>query len=189
MRVMGLLFVLSVVALATSGCVGNQADRLQQADLDQLKTQVKAMGQRVDTLELQVSVLQARPYQAAVLDPSEKGYSRVDTGQGFFPISVDNVEPYLDGYRVTLNIGNPQFAVYNGFTIKAKWGPQWDFQKTGQSFSDWEKALREKDFTLADTLLSGSWNKVEFVLSPAKADEVGYIEVSMTTNEVSLRRQ
>jgi hypothetical protein len=93
----------------------------------------------------------------------------------------------VDGFRVTCNFGNPSSATFNGFKLKAKWGARLDAKAKGFEWKAWQESHREKEISLTNPLVSGSWNKVSFVVSPAKAEEFGFLELSMETNTVSLR--
>jgi len=55
-------------------------------------------------------------------------------------------------------------------------------------YEAWEKSIREKETSFAETLNPGRWNKVELVISPAKADEIEYLELSMRTDVIGLTR-
>lgn len=180
-----ILTAVAGVALAGSACVSKPAVQSQGIALGSLKSQVSSLSQKLSNLNFKVSILESKPYGSAVLDPSEKGYSRVDTDQGSFLLAVRTVSPYLDGYRVVLDVGNLQDATYDGITLDSKWGKPWKFGGR-VSYTDWYKRLNEKKFVLTNTLLPGTWNRVPIVLSPAKADQLGYLEVSMKTSEVSL---
>jgi hypothetical protein len=101
-------------------------------------------------------------------------------------VSIQNVTPYVDGFRVTCNFGNPSSATFNGFKLKAKWGPRLPKDKN-MTIAQWEAANREKELSLTNILQAGSWNPVSFVLSPAKPEEFGRLALSMDTDNVSLR--
>jgi hypothetical protein len=57
-------------------------------------------------------------YASLPLDPTEKGYGRIDRNSGFFLISVKSVKPYLDGFQVVFDIGNLSNVSYKGFKLK-----------------------------------------------------------------------
>lgn len=131
--------------------------------------------------------LTSDPYKTAIFDPADPGgYSRLDSDGGTFLVSLVNADRYLDGYRVTMHFGNPSSATYAGFKLKAKWGARYE---KGGDYSAWSAALREKSLDLTTDLDAGSWNKVSFVLSPAKPEEFGHLELSITTNTVRLRHE
>jgi hypothetical protein len=97
------------------------------------------------------------------------------------------VQPYLDGQKLQLRIGNPNLATYSGFKLKAKWGPRYPTATdTPARWDQWKRSVREKEIESTADLKPGVWNTVEIVLAPAKPDELGYIELSMTTNKVML---
>ena len=143
--------------------------------------------------------------KSAVLDPSAKGYSFINTDKGIFLFSVDNVTPYLDGHKVTLRIGNPMYATFTGFKLRVLYGrrpplmPTADIakssaenqaanQKWWQDRQDWAKAVRTTDVSFTDTLEPGSWNMVDFTLADTKPEDVAYLEVAIFTDTISLRK-
>ncbi|SRR6266545_2552923 len=180
------------------GCVAQDDARLKKvAELDtslaSLQLQVKAAEDRIQSLQVDVWTLQAQaePYKSATFDPgSPRGYGRIDTTGGTFLVSIQNVTPYLDGFRVSCNFGNPSSATFHGFKLKAKWGPRSPLGQKDAKIThvQWQAALREKELSLTETLQAASWNPLSFVLSPAKADEFGYLELSMETDNLSLRK-
>lgn len=94
------------------------------------------------------------------------------------------MQPFLDGYKVILNLGNPTTATYRNFKLKVKWGKEFDYEKDEPE--EWRKSLKETEKRFLDELKPASWNKVELVLTPAKSEEIKYIELSMETDEVML---
>lgn len=52
------------------------------------------------------------------LDSSTKAYSFLSTNLGPLMVSVQDVQPYADGQRFTLKIGNPSAADYVGFKAR-----------------------------------------------------------------------
>jgi hypothetical protein len=67
--------------------------------------------------------------------------------------------------------------------INAKWGKSFDSLK---DYSEWEKSQQERKFSYTESLYPSSWNTVYLLLTPAQREELGYIEVSLDTNVVSL---
>ena len=178
------------------GCVAQSDARLKKvaeldASLASLQVQVKAAEEQIQSLQNDVYTLQglAVRYSTASFDPASPAqYQRIDTDGGTFLVSILSVTPYVDGFRVTCNFGNPSSATYKGFKLTAKWGPRRDLvqkEKT-MTYGQWQATLREKEISLTETLQPASWNPRSFVLSPAKADEFGYLELSMETNSITL---
>jgi outer membrane murein-binding lipoprotein Lpp len=188
------------IALVSSlllGCVAQDDPRLKKVEalasqVSTLEFQNKALEARVGWLEGTVNILQAQAsagaYETATFDPGEpRHYSRIDTTGGTFLVMLEDVTPYVDGFRVTFKFGNPSSATFNGFKIKAKWGSRFDFKAKGANWATWHASLREKEISVTDNLYAGSWNSVSFVVSPAKREEFGYLQLSTETDRVILR--
>lgn len=145
---------------------------------------------RLDVDDLMIEILKNKSVEINAVTP---GYESIETNSGRFLIACDNVQPYLDGQKLQLRIGNLNLATYSGFKLKAKWGPkapkflaQTHDKNFGLRWDQWKRSLREKEIELTADLKPGAWNAVEIVLAPAKSDELGYIELSMTTDKVML---
>jgi hypothetical protein len=180
-------FVLLCGLACMVACVAQNDPRLKA--VGDLTKKVEALESSYSSLQSDVWELQAAssPYKTATFDPGEpSGYGRVDTSGGTFLVSVVNVTPYLDGFRVTCHFGNPSTATFHGFKLHLKWGPRFNSADKKTNWLSWRAALREKDLSLADVLRPGAWNRVAFVVAPAKGDEFGHLEMSMDTSEISL---
>ena len=104
-----------------------------------------------------------------------------------FLVSVEDASPYLDGYRVILNIGNPAYASYKGFELHAKWNSSYDWSKWEEaSFRKWQTTMRNKDESYTDSLEAGKWNKVALLLPSTTGAQLGYFTLSMETNVIAL---
>ena len=128
----------------------------------------------------------------AVFDAANStGFSRINTDSGFFLVALKNVEPYLDGYRISLDVGNPLSATYKNLKFNVSWGKKYDSKESANdpnAYQKWVSTLHTKEISVVDDLAAGAWNKVQLVLSPAKSDELGYISIKLTTDTASLRR-
>jgi len=137
----------------------------------------------------------------AEVDTASHAFSTIDTEYGVLFVSCKDAQPYLDGYKLLLEVGNPSGASFGNSTIKTKWGPKHpvfpgtkerpakaeDVIKYSEAVAKWKQELREKDFPLTQHLAAGSWNPVEIVLSPAKAEDVGHLKLSIEPKTISLR--
>jgi len=125
--------------------------------------------------------------KVATLDTTQKSYGKVDTSNGFFLVSCQNTEPYLDGQKLTLNIGNPLNAGFSGFKVNVRWGPRYSGKKEDvEAYVNWQRSLKYKEFTFPDILEAGRWNKVEIVLADTSPASVSYLEVGLVTDSLSL---
>lgn len=101
---------------------------------------------------------------------------------------ISEVEEYLDGVKVYLTIGNPNYAKYSGVTIKARYGTKFDFSSTDSSYTIWKESLKEKDTKLSSELNEGAWNKVEIILPSISPVDFSYLEIELLTGSVSLTK-
>jgi hypothetical protein len=187
-RILGLLFPL-VVALCS-------CNKQQSAELTEVKSELAATKTELNGVRTQLTTLEGRifrmeltkdVYKSTSFDVAEPGgFQRLETNTGTLLVSLKDAQPYLNGYRLNINIGNPSSVTYNGFKMKVKWGKAF---KEGADFDQWQKSLQEKELSFVETLAPGTWNPTVVHLAPATADELGTLELSMTTELVSLRRR
>jgi hypothetical protein len=151
----------------------------------EIKIDVADLRYRLSGVE-QTQSLQANQTEA-MLDPASKAYMRVDAKVGFFLISCQNVQPYLDGQKVTLQVGNPQSVGYSGFRLKVRSGPKFNGSWNDQAVvEDWSRSLKPQDFRFTCVLVPGRWNEVEIVLSETSPERIGLLMVSIDVDIVSM---
>lgn len=192
-----ILTVLLIPALSFRGYAQSKAATHPDARIAQLQREVAELKREVASQDTQITDLwqevwdlhsKIDAHKTVQLNLASPGkYQRIDTDTGSFLIIVEDAVPYLDGYKVRLQIGNPSTAKYSGFKAKVKWAKKYNFPKfTAAFYREWRKSIQEKEVSFTDTLEPGTWNKVELILSPAGADQLGYFEVSLETETVAL---
>ena len=195
------LLPLVVGSICFSGCRDEEAhakiERLE-ATIQSLQTSTAgfdATTQRLTDLA-QYVIEQSNRKKAATLDPSTKDYSFFDSDAGRLLISCESAEPFLDGHKVALRIGNPLSMTFKGFKLKIRHGgraPELpksvdtaQITKWQEANAEWQKTLREKELSFTDTLSPAAWNRIEAVITPSKPDELAYLEITLETNTISL---
>jgi outer membrane murein-binding lipoprotein Lpp len=94
-------------------------ERTAELKLDQdneqwlLTNQIDNVWVTLTPLDTDVRILKGNIHRTVFLDATAKGFERIDTDTGSFFISVEDVQPYLDGYKLRLKIGNPSSATFN----------------------------------------------------------------------------
>jgi len=179
--------------------------QFERSTSDALDKKVNRMAQSLAEFRGEVSSLRQSFYgeKTATLDPASKGYSSVSTDKGVFLFTVDGAEPFLDGHKIILRIGNPMNMTFLGFKLKVRYGrrppafPSFEagdtntaaiFQKWVQDWQAWEKTVRKTEFSFTDSLQPGAWNKIDFTLKETKPEDVAHLEVSIETDQISLRK-
>jgi hypothetical protein len=183
----------NVAALALVGaCVQSQAPNDQSAvvkapasRVQELSDQLDKQRQDIDSITATTNVLQAQVegYSNVVLDPAKRGFGRVDANVGTFAVSLNDVQPFADGVRVRLSLGNLSSATFGGTTtLNLKYGKR--MPQGLQGWDTWKASLREKKEALTERLLPDHWNPVHVVLPGIEAKDFGYLEVGVSTDVV-----
>jgi hypothetical protein len=153
----------------------------------------KGIDQRVAMLETTIQSLEkglsdlelARKRSGeGEINVTERSYTRITSKTGFFLVSCEDIQPYLDGYRVKLQIGNPYAVTFSGCQILAKWGAKFDPQK--MTYDDWQKGLKTKNFALTSDLRPATWNRVTITITPATPSDLKYFSVGLKTDSVKM---
>lgn len=162
--------------------VSSGVDELK-AKLLVLEATAERLTKHIEDLTFQQLLLRtaSERYQSATFDPADKGYGRLDTSGGTFLVSVEDAKPFLDGYKIAMKIGNIQSIGYRGYTIKATWGSKWERDK---DYQKWKSSLKTKEVRMTEQLVPGAWNRMELTLAPAKAADIGHLEIEMVTDVV-----
>jgi len=105
-----------------------------QANLASPQREVEELSKGVEGLRSQLTRVEfnqlTKSHSSVSIDPaSPKSFQRLDSAAGSFFVSLSDVVPFLDGYKVVLNVGNPLEVTYSGFTLDVKWGPRYDYSK------------------------------------------------------------
>lgn len=201
----GVFFVLVSELIAAGqaknpSIVSQSSQRQTQHEITELKEQLRQLQDKLGALGLKLSLLEdklsldehminQKEFKRTTVELSEGGYRKLDTDDGTFLVGIDQVTSYLNGYKLTLLIGNPSSAMYRGFKVKIRWGTVYSGAfGDKKAFDEWEKSIQEKEQDFADVLEPGSWNKAAFVVIPAAAPQLGMMSISMTTGRVVLRQ-
>lgn len=147
-------------------------------DLNTINTRLIDLGARVWKLENNEYSISFDPSNAT-------GFLHLRSNNGDFYIAIKKCEPYLDGIKVVINIGNPYFANFNGFNLHVEWGSREPADLS--MYLNWFNKLNKKDFSFPNILRAGAWNEVSFVIAPAQSNSFGYISFSMNTDTISLQ--
>ena len=140
---------------------------------------------------------------AAVVDPSSKGYSIARNEYGAFPVVIEDVQPYLDGHKVKLRVGNLTSAAMTDVKLELVYGvrdPAFPgrnatlsdadnliiFQHHFATVEQNKKSRRTLTVDAGKDLAPASWNIVEAIISPSKAEELGRIEVKVKVTGMKL---
>jgi hypothetical protein len=119
------------------------------------------------------------------LDPKNRSYQKIETPTGIFFITIEDMEPVSGGYRLFLQIGNPNYADFRDFTLRLVWGQKWT-PGSRLTYEQWRNSLTGAQYSFKGQLLRGKWNPVEVDLIPAAAEDLAYIECELGVAAIEL---
>ena len=137
-----------------------------------------------------IANLKLDQYSKAVFNASDsgKGFARLDSSTGMFFLILDKTEPFSDGYKLYFRLGNPQNCIYSGYNIKMRWGNKYNDQDKTISKEDWEKSLKSSELSFQNMLIPGQWTGFEIAISPAKPEEIEYVEIKVQAEQISMQK-
>jgi hypothetical protein len=145
------------------------------AALEDLRGRVDVLASETSGLRANSELLVSRLPALALLQRTttfkfaERIYDRVDTSVGPLLLRLDNVEPYENGVKLTLALGNVHSAAFEGFEL----GLQWAEGNKRQAF--------------LETLLPGRWTAVPVLLAPA-TEKTSSVTIEASLDKVALYR-
>lgn len=134
-----------------------------------LEVENKDLKQKV--LELSTRQEMADWDHIALLTPGDTGYIVVKFDLGSMTVRMTDIQPYANGSKVTLVLGNLTFAHVNGVKANLEWG------KVTQSGAPDEGSLKAKEVSFAETLRPGAWNNVSVVLDGVPPQDLGFVRL------------
>lgn len=182
-----------LMALALAGCkldpeTAKEVAQLRQ-DIARQDAAIQDLAKSGEALKLELASIkvdtsfntlmlniQTASYTAG-LNLTDKSFSAVRTSLGLFLVSVQDVTPFANGVKLRLDVGNPQAMTYSGLKFRISW-------KTASNSSGPDET---KEIDLPQRFLPGMWNRAELVISPAKADDLVDVRVSIDPNQVQLQ--
>ena len=124
----------------------------------------------------------------AVLSPVSSKVVKIETNTGIFLISVQRMDKIDKGYRLYLQVGNPNAATYGDAKLRLFWGPKRDEQSANAPNENWRQSLAGAEYVYPGMLEAGAWTDIVVDLKPAEFSQVQYIECEMDVSTVKLQK-
>lgn len=176
----GVLFAGCNQGSTTPAPTTNNSQQPTATPTSELTDQIKKLRTDLFKLRFRVDALESSD---ATVSTEEEGYDVAKTKFGPLTVATRGAKPYLDGFKVKLQIGNLTNANFNGAKLNVGWGPPFDEKK---DILEWSKNQRKKEIDLTTRFLSGAFTDVEIVMTPAKAEDIKSITVGIELNRLSL---
>jgi hypothetical protein len=155
---LGLLSLVIIFCVFTAGCDKEEGTTKRIAELQK----------EVQLLRSQVERLSSG---FAVISTGDKGYSLAHTRFGAFAITCEDVSRYEGGYKVRLAVGNLTNAKFRGAKIFVSWG---------------KSDINKREIDVTDNFLPGRYTGVEFVVTPATAEDIKMFNIVLDFDEMAL---
>ena len=181
-----------------TGC-GNQPNQNDSQTIAQLNQNIASLTETVNQQALELETLtkqqdtrfkyltnrtelaveqayEENRYNTAVISPETSGYAILHTPLATILVSTKSVTPYLDGYKIKLELGNLACCDFSGFEL--------------HSFTDshTNDTLFPITNVMTSVLKAASWTPVEFILAPSTPDQVRNTHIAITLNQISLAK-
>lgn len=150
-----------------------------------LEKQVADLRQQINMMEETISgIVDHIPfYNQPDIDVSQNGFVRIDSENGIFYVQVHDVEPYLDGVKVHLWVGNPALASYDGFTVRLRWRSRND--RTMDFYSKTHLVVQ----AFPSSIVAGMWSPIDLVIPGVTPSAIGFVQVSIDAPVVNLPKK
>jgi hypothetical protein len=165
----------------------------ERADIELLKDKFNVLKDKLDELAKELQQQKEMSHQEQVtIDFSKETFTTIKTPVAEFFISPIDAQPYLDGYKLTLHIGNPTSARFSGVTLKVKWGAllerrtDLDDAELTAHVKKWLNDQKSQTIKITESLLPGKWNKVEIVAVPATAEGIRNVRIQIEVESAFL---
>ncbi len=169
--------VLAALLTLVSAAAVQAAERPSTPDAP-LASRVAALEKALDRLRLE-KIMEEALYSHKFLDCASPATGEMQAKHSnlVFFVTCVRIEPFLEGYRVTVGIGNPYAADFSNASLTLFYG------KTV------EEALRDDRRVKVDfpnRLPSGDWVQVVFTVNPSRAEQLRSLALELEVGAVGL---
>lgn len=107
-------------------------------------------------------------------------------------LSVKNVVPYMDGYKVTLDIGNPNNATIKDAKLTIDWWLSsyfsdgfWDYGEDSLEVKQLKESKSKTQNLLTD-IAGGKWNRVELTIPSMTEKDAKSFRIMLEASIISM---
>ncbi|MCC6758632.1 MAG: DUF3251 domain-containing protein [Candidatus Omnitrophica bacterium] len=192
------LAVFLILTLAQAGVA--LAQQASSAKVEELRKRVEKLEDYTEKLESGLNdfsknlvsnldqQLQGVRSNAVVVNPLSRKVSKIESNTGTFLLAVSRMDKIDGGYRLFLQIGNPNAATYGDVKFRVFWGSQFNAVSATMTYDKWRQTLKGSEFVYSGALEAGVWTDIAVDLKPAEYSQLQYIECEMEVNTVKLQK-
>ena len=132
----------------------------------QIRVLFRDLKGRLDQFEYQ----QAAEYMVT-FTPSSEGYQIIETAMGSLTVDLRGINPYANGVRINLRIGNPLSGSLDGVKFQVSYG------EVDERGLPKRTENRTKEVSLEKPLRAGAFNDLRIVLENISPKNLGFVSV------------
>lgn len=147
-----------------------------------IEADIAAAKARLDVIELEMDGLNERvPGRGAFIDCNTANYVQTLPTDGYLPflVNCEKIEPYLEGFKITVNLGNPHSVRFTHVTGVIGHGEK--------SWDAWDKK-NQVPLNATGEIAPSSWNHIQVTINPVAAKDVRSIWLEFSPDTASLAR-
>ena len=127
---------------------------------------IRDLKGRLDQFEYQ----QAAEYMVT-FTPSSEGYQIIETAMGSLTVDLRGINPYANGVRINLRIGNPLSGSLDGVKFQVSYG------EVDERGLPKRTENRTKEVSLEKPLIAGAFSDLRIVLENISPKNLGFVSV------------
>lgn len=152
----------------------------QSSKVNMLENKVLSLEKEIQNMQAEMESMKVKIVVNRVLEDLEKNvyltpgsdkYSIVKSDLGILTVSIENIVPYANGSKVTLQFGNLSSATIDGLKATLEWGAVDE-----KDLPDNEHA-KSREISFNESLVSGAWTNSKVVLEGVPPQELGFVRL------------
>lgn len=156
----------------------------QSASLTSLRHDHDELKKRIDSVDTSLKYARNEyKSDSATLTSDGNGYGIARTSLGAAVVTVENMMPYLEGYKIKLWITMLVPIEVTGVKGTLSW-----VEQDPEVLKKDKNIIRQKEFSSTEKFQSGRYTEVEVVVSPASAASLKLFYVALVIDQISALR-
>jgi hypothetical protein len=174
------LMIVLMTGCSKKNNIDNERNKLLK-EIDSLKQIIEKMDSRV--MDLLVKQMVDDQGWTVDLKPTSTDFKMLKFNFGNLAAAIKDVQPYANGVKVSIRIGNPLAADLGGLSMKVDYG---EVDENGSPVSKTEKS---KEVSFIEPLNGGAWNYYDIILEGISPVKFGFIRLGQIGWEtISLKK-
>jgi hypothetical protein len=167
------LFIMSQIAIVAALILPGCGQSTSAETESKLTDEAQALQEKVDGLQQKIEMMDLfrTMERVAFLKPGDEGYSVIQSDIGLLTVALEDIKPYANGSKVTLNFGNTTAATVNGLKAQIDWG------SVGEDGTPINEKAKSREVKFNETLRPGAWTRANVVLEGIPPAELGFIRL------------